>query len=115
MLKQTICELSEIDWSTIEGFHVPEVSGSQVQLTIFLPSFRPITNYFIKTRQEESVFGSGEILIRQTFQDFNCSFALYTGLLHVENSSKNPQIFRINAGFALLARRDGLPIWLEKS
>ena len=94
---------------------VPKVSGSQVQLIVFFPSFWPITNHLIKTSQGNRSSEFARFLIGQTFQDFDCSFAMYNGFLHVENSSKNSQILWITrALLALLACGDGFSIRLEE-
>ena len=86
MSKQTLCKLGEIHGPAVEGFHVPNVSGPQVQLLILFPGFGPITAKLIEPSQEESVFGVGEVLVGQRLQDLDRPFAVLRGPLHVRYS-----------------------------
>ena len=95
MSKQAVRELSEIERTTGESLYVPEVSGLAAStLDIFA---EPSANHRVARKD-----GPGEIDLRnwqdscrQILQDHIGSFTVYKIFLHVENSSKNPQILGI--------------------
>src|SRR6516162_8601797 len=100
MSEEASCELSEVESSTVEGFHVPEISGAQVQLAIFFTSYWPIIDCLIETGQRESIVRRRKILVRETLQNLYRSFIVHICFLQFEYSCENSLILWITKSFA---------------